>query len=327
MNNLLPYYHKILTQETIPRFQFSKLHPISFNKTDSTQKLWALHKKAISNIQPQDIPPKQSLLDLKIELAKRLFTSCNFCEHQCKINRTKTTGYCKVTTPHIASEFLHIGEEPPLIPSHTLFFSGCTFHCVFCQNYDISQSTIGHQIPAKELAELISHRHTQGSKNVNWVGGDPTANLTYILQVLNYLTDDIPQIWNSNMYCSTQTMNLLNGIIDIYLTDYKYGNDICARQLSKIPNYTKIIQRNHQIAYQQTDVLIRHLIIPNHLTCCSEPVLKWIHHNTPDASVNIMAQYRPTYQTAQHPHINIALQPQDYIQIRNTAQKYHLHLI
>jgi putative pyruvate formate lyase activating enzyme len=327
MFQILPYYHQILNKENIPRFQFSKLHPITFSQKESTQKLWSLHQQAITDLHPQDIPPSQSLLDLKIELAQRIFTNCKFCERRCQVNRTTTPGHCQLTQPHIASEFLHIGEETPLIPSHTIFFSGCTFNCDFCQNYDISQTITGNYIPPDDLAPLIIKRHTQGSKNVNWVGGDPTSNLPYILNVIKHLDEDIPQIWNSNMYCTTETMALLNGIIDVYLTDYKYGNDSCAERLSNIKNYTTIIQRNHLLAYNQTDVLIRHLILPNHLTCCSQPILQWIQQHTPDAAVNIMAQYHPAYQAEKHPDINTSLQPSDYIQIRNLAQKNHLNLL
>ncbi len=327
MNHILPHYHQILTNEIQPYFKYCKLHPITFSKNDTTKTLWTLHTKAIQQLHPSDVAPKQSLLDLKLELANRLFTSCELCEHRCKINRNKTAGHCKVTTPHIASEFLHIGEEPPLIPSHTIFFSGCTFNCVYCQNYDISQTQNGTYIPPEKLAERITHRHTQGSKNVNWVGGDPTSNLPYILQTLQHLNSDIPQIWNSNMYCTTHTMDLLNGIIDVYLTDFKYGNDICAQRLSNIPTYSKIIKRNHLYAYQQTDVLIRHLILPNHITCCSQSILEWIQKNTSDAAVNIMAQYHPTYHAQDHSEINRSLHPEEYLQIRTKGQQLHLNLI
>lgn len=327
MNPILPHYNQILAHETIPAFQFCKLHPITFSNNDSTEKLWDLHAQAITHLHPQDMPPKQSLLDLKIELAERIFTNCEFCEHRCHINRKYTTGQCNTGQPYVASEFLHHGEEPLLVPSHTIFFSGCTFKCVYCQNYNISQTTTGQSIPINDLVNLITQRHHQGSRNVNWVGGDPTANVLYILQVLNHLPLAIPQIWNSNMYCSIETMYLLNGIIDVYLTDFKYGNDTCAQQLSKIPNYTKIIHRNHLDAYQQTDILIRHLVLPNHLTCCSQPILQWIQKNTPDAAVNIMAQYHPAYQAAQYSDITTSVQPHDYSLIRNTAQQYHLNLI
>ena len=327
MYHILPNYHRILLKESVPRFQFTKLHPVSFSTKESTENLWKKHAQALSIFHPQDVPPKQSLLDLKVELAERLYSQCELCEHRCQINRHTTTGQCTVSEPHIASEFLHLGEEPPLVPSHTIFFSGCTFKCVYCQNYDISQTTTGDYIPPHELVQIINHRYSQGAKNINWVGGDPTSNLYYIFTILKKLTLDIPQIWNSNMYCSTETMQLLNGIIDVFLTDYKYGNDTCAQRLSKIPNYTKIIQRNHQQAYQQTDVLIRHLVLPNHLNCCSQPIFQWIQKHTPDAAVNIMAQYHPAYHSQNYTDIKNPVSPDDYIQIRNQAQEYHLNLI
>jgi putative pyruvate formate lyase activating enzyme len=131
------------------------------------------------------------------------------------VDREKTSGKCNARRARITSEFLHLGEETVLIPSHTIFFSGCTFQCVFCQNWDISQKISGFYVEPEKLASIIIKRRSEGARNVNWVGGDPTPNLPYILKVLKELTVNVPQIWNSNMYCSKETMNLLNGIIDV----------------------------------------------------------------------------------------------------------------
>ena len=119
-----------------------------------------------------------------------------------------------------------------------------------------------------------------------------------------FITENILQVWNSNMYCSEETMKLLQGIIDVYLTDFKYGNDTCAKRLSKVDNYFRIIKRNHKIAYKQGELIIRHLVLPNHIKCCSEPIFQWINRNIPDVAVNVMAQYRPEYHAYEHKEIS-----------------------
>ena len=250
-----------------------------------------------------------------------------FCERRCKINREETVGNCKVKEARVASEFLHIGEERVLIPSYTIFFSGCTFHCVYCQNWDISQNICGIHYPSQTLADLIIKRKQQGGINVNWVGGDPTSNLWYILQVLNKLDLNIPQIWNSNMYCSEETMRLLQGIIDVYLTDFKYGNNHCAKRLSKVDNYTKIVKRNHLLASTHSEVIIRHLILPNHVNCCSKPILQWIQTNIPHAVVNIMAQYRPEYHANDYNDLTRSITKEEFTQVKQIAENLNLTLI
>lgn len=324
---ILPKYFEILEENRLPQFIQSKHSYVSFNDTDSIDNLWKQHDIAIKELKVRDVKPDQSILDLKIELANCIYQDCVFCERRCKIDRRKTSGNCGVKEPRISSEFLHFGEERVLIPSYTIFFSGCTFHCVYCQNWDISQNICGVQIESAVLADMIVRRKQEGGINVNWVGGDPTSNLLYILKVLKELDVNIPQIWNSNMYCSTETMSLLNGIIDVYLTDFKYGNDECANRLSKVDNYTTVVKRNHKIAYNQGEIILRHLVLPNHIECCSKPILQWISKNIPEAAVNVMAQYRPEYHAHEHRDIKKPLSIEEYRQVKQYAENLNLHLI
>ena len=324
--NILSRYARILDGEEEAGYLTAKSIETKFSKSDNIQTLWKIHDKSLKEPRIVDSPEK-SLLDLKIEIADRIFRKCEFCERRCRVDRTEQRGACGVKEASIASEFLHIGEEYMLIPSYTIFFSGCTFHCVFCQNWDISQNICGIYIEPQRLAEMIKARRAQGVLNVNWVGGDPTPNLPYILKVLRFCDENIPQIWNSNMYCSLETMKLLDGIIDLYLTDFKYGNNGCAERLSLVRNYMEIVERNHRIAYSQTDMLIRHLVMPNHIRCCTEPVLKWISKNTPQALVNIMAQYRPEYKACEYDDISRPLKMSEHRDALEIARELGLNFI
>lgn len=324
---LLPRYHDILSGEGTAKYLTSKYIPVSFDRSQSTDELWGIHDKTLQGLKVQNTPPAVSLLDLKIELAERLFEACCFCEHRCMVNRRKTMGKCGVKESRIALEFLHFGEEPFLVPSHTIFFSGCTFHCVFCQNWDISQIPCGRIISPDDLKMTIEQRMSQGARNVNWVGGDPTSNLLYILMVLRELRCNIAQVWNSNMYCSEETMKLLQGVIDIYLTDFKYGNDSCAKRLSDVDNYLRVVKRNHLLAYQHGEVVVRHLVIPNHFECCSKPVLQYIAKNLPNVLVNVMAQYRPEYKVYEFKEIARPVSSEEVVKVKDYAEKLGIHLI
>ena len=324
---LLPKYHDILTGERVAQYLTCKHIPVSFERSQSIDELWDVHDEALQVMKVRNIPPTLSLLDLKIELAERLFQACCFCEHRCMVDRRKTMGKCGVQESRIALEFLHFGEETVLVPSHTIFFSGCTFHCVFCQNWDISQIPCGTTIPPSHLVITIEQRKKQGARNVNWVGGDPTSNLLYILTVLQELRSNIAQVWNSNMYCSEETMKLLHGVIDIYLTDFKYGNDSCAKRLSDVDNYLAVVKRNHVLAYQHGEVLVRHLVLPNHFDCCSKPILRYIAKNLPNVLVNIMAQYKPQYKVFEYKDVSRPVLPEEVSQVKDYAETLGIHQI
>lgn len=327
IRDIFQNYFNILEGNGISKYIISKHIPVEFDNSESTKDLWKKHYNYLKNHKVSDNEVEQSLLDLKIEIANRIFRDCIFCERRCHVDRRKVPGKCKVQESRIASEFLHIGEEKILIPSYTIFFSGCTFNCVFCQNWDISQRISGEYINPQEIAKVISIRRNQGAKNVNWVGGDPTSNLLYILNVLKHCDENIPQVWNSNMYCSEETMNLLYGIIDLYLTDFKYGNDECAKRLSKVDNYFNITSRNHKIAYNQAGIIIRHLVLPNHIECCSKPILQWIQKNSPFVAINVMAQYMPEFQAHNYVEIAKPVSLEEYLEVKNYAKNLNLVLI
>jgi putative pyruvate formate lyase activating enzyme len=200
---------------------------------------------------------------------------------------------------------MHLGEEAPLVPSHTIFFSGCNFECIYCQNFDISQfPESGIETSEENLAKVIDKRRMEGSRNVNFVGGDPTPNLLYILKTMRLSKENIPVIWNSNFYMSKDAMTLLDGFIDLYLSDFKYGPLDCAEKLSGTVNYWNTVTRNHLMAKKAGNMIIRHLVLPGHVECCSKPILKWISKNLGNETVvNIMGQYRPVYRANESPEI------------------------
>jgi putative pyruvate formate lyase activating enzyme len=238
-------------------------------------------------------------LDLKITASEALSSPCRLCERSCGAERRAgKKGACGVLEPLVCSEFLHFGEEPELVPSHTVFFAGCNFKCVFCQNWDISQSPgSGRKVPQEELARNI---RDAGGINVNWVGGEPTPNLPYVLRAMAEMKKNdlgLAQVWNSNMYMSGEAMELLDGVVDVYLSDFKYGNDDCARRLSGVDRYFEVVGRNHRIAASQCEILLRHLVLPGHVECCTKPVLDWVAANIPGdiLRVNVMDQYHPDF--------------------------------
>ena len=313
---MLDHYNAVVKKEKQPHYFKTRANLIKADLNDSLENLWAAHEKKDKGT--------TSLLDLKVEISNRIYAHCEFCERRCRVNRPKEVGNCKAQEPRIASEFAHTGEESVLVPSHTIFFTGCNFHCIYCQNWDISQIITGKYIPPKQLAKLIEYRHL---RNMNFVGGDPTPNLNYILEVLKECRAPIPVVWNSNMYLTEESMNLLDGVTDLYLTDFKYGNNTCAEELSNVKNYVDIVSRNHLLSEKNADVIIRHLVLPNHVECCTYPVFKWISENLKKSVVNVMFQYHPDFNAMENPKIDRYLTYEEKKRALDIAEEFHINLI
>lgn len=280
----------------------------------STEELWKLHDELMgdyrrlkkSGMAPAGEQSGPSLLDVKVELAERMLKACGFCERRCGVNRYEKHGACGADAlSHISSEFLHRGEEPELIPSHTIFFEGCNFYCVYCQNWTIATRIKGPVLDVEQICRTIEYRQKQGSTNVNFVGGEPTPNLHTVLKIVRCMPPDLPVVWNSNMYMTAETMKLLDGAVDLYLADFRYGDDEHARKYSGIENYWAITTRNFLEAKRQADLLVRQLVLPGHVECCTKPIVEWCaEHLGKDVRFNLMFQYHPEYRAFSYQEIN-----------------------
>jgi putative pyruvate formate lyase activating enzyme len=344
VNKILPRYVGIIKNDVVANFQICKKIPFEFDKSMTDEQLWGEHEKLIKKYKllkkkldsgKADVNslenPRYSLIDLKMFLTESILRSCELCERKCDINRLNgEKGECGVgKICLISSDFTHLGEEFFISPSHTIFFMGCNFHCQYCQNWGISQwYEAGYPVTDKILARRIEEKKKQGCRNVNFVGGEPTPNLLWILKALKLTHANQAVVWNSNFYMSEKTMKLLEGVVDVYLSDFKYGNDQCALRLSKVPNYFDVVTRNHLIAAKQAELVIRHLVLPNHLECCSKPILEWISKNVRNSCiVNIMDQYRPEFKATEHKDINRRLTTEEFEQVVFLAKRLKLNFI
>ncbi|MGZ4903109.1 MAG: radical SAM protein [Halobacteriota archaeon] len=298
----------------VPRYAMAHSVTTHADLSAPTDELWRIHDRAHFTSRDTSAVLSPSLLDVKIELAGRIHRHCHFCERRCRTDRTTTPGFCGVQDSKYSSEFLHYGEEDELVPSHTIFFTGCTFKCAFCQNRDIARHPLaGLNADPDRLAWRIYERAQEGSRNVNWVGGDPTPHVLTILKTLRALADlshtndvDVrflhtPAVFNSNAYYSSETMRLLDGAIDTYLSDFKYGNNACARRYSLVEAYVETVTRN--LTDSRDRLIIRHLVMPGHVNCCTRPIVKWVCETMPEVRFNLMFQYTP-YNVAEYPEIN-----------------------
>jgi putative pyruvate formate lyase activating enzyme len=325
------YYHEPIylsryldvIQDRLPsQLLISRSVKVDFKIDSSLEELLDLHDEIMKifrdrlqvgiSLDEMQEPVSPSLLDLKVHIADKILKNCHFCERRCGSNRKKKEiGYCRCeAVSRYSAEFLHYGEEPELVPSHTIFFTGCNFSCVYCQNWEISTAPqSGIPILPKNLARTITLRRAHGSKNVNFV--TPTPHTHVILKTLNELKINVPVVWNSNMYYSGEIAGLLEGVVDVYLGDLRYGNDECARKYSKVQDYWSVVTRNFRSAYEAGEILLRHLVLPGHVECCTRPIVQWIKKSIPKVRFNLMFQYRPDYIAYDYPEISRGLSQQE----------------
>ncbi len=316
----LARYFAVMEDDKPAKFLIAKKLPAAFSKNDSLTKLWKIHdrlaeefcrlEKEIDTRQKRleelSIPEK-SFLDLKTEIANRILENCHFCTRRCGSNRLKgELGYCRCGTQTVVSNiFQHTGEEPELVPSGTIFTLGCTLRCLHCQNWSISQwFEVGQPYSPKQLAKAVEQLRKGGCRNVNLVGGDPTSWLPQWLETFRHVNVNVPVVWNSNSYYSEESAKLLAGFADVYLLDFKYGPKDCAEKISDAPGYWEACTRNHLYAKKYGELIIRVLVLPEHLECCTKPVLNWIAQNLGDwIRVNVMFQYRPEWRANEMPEL------------------------
>jgi len=317
----LSTYFKILNGELISAFRISAGIPVGLDRGGtqilSLNELLAIDKNLSSGFYethnpeiPEYFPRNEiSLLELKSIIARRMLAECAICENRCGVNRFDgQRGKCRVgADSYYASEFIHVGEEHELVPSHTVFFTGCTFGCIFCQNWDIAHGKLaeldGGTRVDDDLVKRIMKRE-KASRNLNLVGGNPDQHLAAILEMLVKLENrgySKPIVWNSNLYMTPEALQLLTGVADVHLADFKYGTNECGSELSKVNRYYDVITRNLLAVRPVSDILIRHLVLPGHVDCCTSKIVEWTRDNLPDARFNLMFQYHPDYMAESHP--------------------------
>lgn len=266
--------------------------------------LWALHDRLTAAFEPGEPAPGESLLDLKRELARRVFESCALCEHRCGVNRAAgERGWCRVgAEARFAEAYVHEAEEREVAPSLCLALAGCTWHCVYCHTYDIiNRVDAGTLLGPEAYGALYERAKAPDVRTLSFVGGNPDQHLPAILDFLAAAPEgfDRPVVWNSNMYGSPELYRLLDGVVDVYLGDLRYGNDDCARRLSGLERCWEPVARNWaQVAEQEALLIVRMLAMPGHLGCCLQPMVDWVEANLPTARVSLLDQFHPTYLVA-----------------------------
>jgi putative pyruvate formate lyase activating enzyme len=296
---------------------------------------------------PEGFTPAYLELHRSGELKRRaeelwaVMESCRLCPRQCGVNRLKGErgGICRTdSTLVIASYNPHFGEERPLVGrggSGTIFFSNCGLRCVFCINWQISHEGEGRETSIEELAAMMLDLQKIGCHNINVV--TPTHYSAHILRALDIAAGKglrLPLVWNTCGYERLDVLRQLDGVVDIYLPDFKYADTAMAyRHLGGVSDYPEVtkkalLEMNRQVGVAKPDssglvrrgLMVRHLVMPNN-SARTDLVIDWIAKNLPkDTYLNIMAQYTPVHRAKDYPEIARRITADEYRQALQWAR-------
>ena len=274
---------------------------------------------------------ENGLLQKKVADANSRLKSCMLCPRECGVDRLSgEKGFCSTGNLSWVSSFSpHFGEEAPLVGNHgsgTIFFTHCNLLCLFCQNFDISHQGQGQEVTADELAGIMLSLQNQGCHNINFVS--PSHVVPQILAAMEIAVENglnVPLVFNTGGYDRVSTLKLLEGVVDIYMPDFKFWDSQVAADSCQAADYPEIarkalVEMHRQVGDLQIDeagiawrgVLIRHLVLPGGLAGTRD-IMRFIAQNISTASyVNVMSQYRPCGRAAEVKGLETPLASKDY---------------
>jgi len=292
--------------------------------------------------QPAYLGLTQAELRDRVERLYALASPCRLCPRTCGVDRVGgERGLCGTgLAPWIASFGPHFGEERVLVESGgsgAIFFSGCNLRCLFCQNYTISQLGEGEEVPVQELARVMLHLQETGCENVNFV--TPTHQAPQIVDALAHAREEglrLPVVWNCGGYEAVEALRLLDGVVDVYMPDLKYGDSRVATHLSSAPGYFEaaraaLAEMHRQVGDLVVEggiavrgLLVRHLVLPEGLAR-SEAALRFIADEiSKDTYVNVMAQYRPVHRAREIPALSRRVRAAEHKDVLALARRLGL---
>jgi putative pyruvate formate lyase activating enzyme len=282
-------------------------------------------------------------LQKKVTAAKKILADCRVCPRNCRVNRMRgELGECRIgAEPIIANYFPHFGEEAPLVGSHgsgTIFICGCNLRCLFCQNHDISHQLLGKTTSVKRFAGMMLELQDTGCHNINIV--TPSHTVPQLIEAIFIAVQDglqLPIVYNSSGYDSLASLKLLDGVIDIYMPDFKFFSDALAQRYTAVSNYATVAKAAIREMYRQVGdlqieagiarhgILIRHLVMPGMLED-SRKIFEFISQEiSTDTYLNVMPQYRPAGEARDFPEIGCSLNYAEFLQAVQMAKYAGLH--
>lgn len=275
-------------------------------------------------------PDRQRTAAERSITARRMLADCHFCAHHCGVNRLATpAGRCHAgSIARVFSAQVEVADELELIPTFAIAFNGCDLRCAFCITGRQSWNPrAGQGVDLAKLAERTAAALDKGARTVMILGGEPTIHLPTALEIVSVLPRQGRLVWKTNAHGSEQARELLAGVFDVWLADYKFGNDRCALRLAHVQNYTQVVRENLLWSARDAELIIRHLVMPGHVDCCWAPIAEWIAEELAGAKVSLREGFWPGWQSHFHPELRRLCSPAELDRARHVAREFELNLI
>jgi putative pyruvate formate lyase activating enzyme len=220
------------------------------------------------------------------------------------------------------------GEESFLNPCHLFYLSGCDLRCVYCINeLNAFDPQRGQELTGEFLREAVRVGRSRGARTMQWVGGEPTIHLPRILEAMEQVEELPPVVWKSDFHFTPEALDLMTGAVDVFVADFKFGNDACAQRLAGIGNYLGIVTRNLREARTRGRLIVRHLLLPGHEACCWNRIAEWMQENMPDVEVSLRGGYMPRWRASHFPELAAPLGRGSLPEALATARTMELRVI
>ena len=262
--------------------------------------------------------------------AHAALANCKLCAHDCGVNRLAGEhGVCHAgASPRFFSAQVEVSDELELIPTFAIALSGCDLRCDFCiTGAESWNAKAGTSFDATEMAGRAERALSRGARTIMVLGGEPTIHLPAALELVAALPDSARLVWKTNAHGSAQARELLDGMFDVWLADFKFGNDACAQRLAKVPDYVRVVKENLLWADAHSELIVRHLLMPGHIDCCWRPVAEWLAENLPGVKVNLRPGFWPAWHAARHDELRGPVSDNEAKRARKTASEAGLNLV
>ena len=267
----------------------------------------------------------------RLDQAVAALASCDICHHRCAVNRQAgPAGRCGAgPEPRVFSSQVEVGDEMEIVPAYAIALSGCNMRCAFCITGDESwHPQRGRWHGAAAIAERAAAAIKSGRSNsLLLLGGEPTIHLPWLLELVAAMPDNSRLVLKTNGLSTASARSLLAGLFDVWIVDFKFGNDTCAKTLSQTPGYTAAVCDTLLWAAGDTDLIIRHLLMPGHVECCWRPVAEWIACYLPTAKVSLRSGYWPSWRATEHTPLDRPLDSRELSAAEEIARIYNLRLV
>ena len=285
----------------------------------------------IETIAPQpSVQNRSAMARERVQIARAMLANCHFCAHHCGVDRLKgEQGLCHAGAEvQYFSAQVEVSDELELIPTFAVALSGCDLRCDFCITGKPSwNARDGASFDAPAMAARAAQALDNGAKTVMVLGGEPTIHLPGALDFVAELPDTARLIWKTNAHGSAEARELLDGMFDVWLADFKFGNDECALRLAKVRDYCRIVKENLLWANEHSELIIRHLLMPGHIDCCWRPVAEWLAAELPGVKVNLRSGFWPAWHAVRHPELRGTVSSDETRRALQIAKISQLNLI